>query len=58
MKDVMEQFKDELIMQVRIKVIMINSFGKEELGIDDSGVLRDVLSVFCCLFYDSCTVGR
>ena len=37
---------------------MINSFGKEEFGINDGGVFRDALSAFWSSFYDSCTVGE
>ena len=55
MHDMIENFKDESIMRSTIKVVMINSFGKEELGIDDGGVLRDTLSAFWNSFYDSCT---
>ena len=53
-----ENFKDESIMQVLIRVVMINSYGKEEFGIDDGGVFRDALSAFWSSFYDSCTVGE
>ena len=53
-----ENFKDKSIMQTPIKVVMINSFGREELGVDDGGVLRDALSAFWSSFYDSCTVGE
>ena len=53
-----ENFKDESIMQVLIRVVMINSFGKEEFGIDDGGVFRDALSAFWSSFYNSCTVGE
>ena len=31
--------------------------GKQELGVDNQGVLRDALSAFWSQFYDSCTVG-
>ena len=41
-----ENFKDESIMQVLIRAVMINSFGKEELGIGDGGVFRDALLPF------------
>jgi hypothetical protein len=54
----MIEIKDESIMRSTIKVVMINSFGKEELGVDDGGVLRDALSAFWNSFYDSCTVGE
>ena len=58
MQDMIENFKDKSIMQTPIKVVMINSFGREELGVDDGGVLRDALSAFWSSFYDSCTVGE
>jgi hypothetical protein len=58
MQDMIENFKDESIMQIHVKVVMVNSFGKEELGVDDGGVFRDALSAFWSSFYDSCTVGE
>ena len=58
MLDMIQNFKDPSIMSIAIKVVMINSFGKEELGSDDGGVFRDALSAFWILFYDSCTVGE
>lgn len=51
-------FKDESIMKCSIKVVMINAFGNEELGVDTGGVLRDALSAFWSTFYDSCTLGE
>jgi hypothetical protein len=44
-------------MRSAIKVVMINASGKQELGVDNQGVLRDALSAFWSQFYDSCTVG-
>ncbi len=58
MHDMIENFKDESIMQSTIKVVMIKFFGKKELGIDNGGVLHDALSAFWNSFYDSCTVGE
>lgn len=60
MKDMIEHFKDESIMltSTLIKVVMVNSFGNDELGVDNGGVLRDALSAFWCSFYDCCTVGE
>jgi hypothetical protein len=46
MQDMIENFKDESIMQIHVKVVMINSFEKEELGVDDGGVFREALSAF------------
>ena len=37
---------------------MVNTFGKEEWGVDNGSVLRDALSAFWCSFYDSCTIGE
>ena len=37
---------------------MINSVGKQKLGVDDDGVFSDALSAFWSQFYDSCTVGE
>ena len=50
--------KDESVMECAIKVVMINSSGKQELGVDNRGVFRDALSAFWSQFYDSCTVGE
>ncbi|CAB4014462.1 40S ribosomal S2, partial [Paramuricea clavata] len=58
MQDMIENFKEKSIMQIHVKVVMINSFGKEELGVDDGGVFRDALSAFWSSFYDSCMVGE
>ena len=53
-----EIFKDESVMDCAIKVVMVNSSGKQELGVDNRGVFRDALSAFWSQFYDSCTVGE
>ena len=58
MRDMVEIFKDESVMACAIKVVMINSAGKQELGVDNHGVFRDALSAFWSQFYDSCTVGE
>lgn len=58
MEDMISNFKDERIMNVPIKVRMVNAFGRDELGVDDGGVLRDALSAFWSNFYDSCTEGE
>lgn len=58
MEDMIELFKDESIVHSPVKVVMVNTFGKEEWGVDNGGVLRDALSAFWCSFYDSCTVGE
>ena len=39
MRDMIELFKDETIMSCPISVVMINGLGKEELGLDNGGVL-------------------
>ena len=51
-------FKDESVMECAIKIVMINSSGKQELGVDNRGVFCDALSAFWSQFYDSCTVGE
>ena len=53
-----EIFKDESVIECAIKVVMVNSSGKLELGVDNRGVFRDALSAFWSLFYHSCTVGE
>ena len=40
------------------KVVMINSAGKQKLGVDNHGVFRNALSTFWSQFHDSCTVGE
>ena len=52
MKDMIDVFKDDSILSNPIQVVMINSFGKKEKGVDDGGVLRDALSTFWSAFYE------
>ena len=35
MRDMVEIFKDESVMDCAIKVVMVNSSGKQELGVDN-----------------------
>lgn len=58
MDDMITNFKDPSILTCSIRVVMINTCGKEELGEDNGGVFRDVLSAFWSSFYDSCMLGE
>ena len=58
MKDMISLFKDKTVVDTAFNLVMINSFGKEEDGLDNSGVFLDALSAFWNSFYDSCTNGE
>ena len=58
MKDMRSLFKDKAVVDTTINVVMINSFGKQETGLDNNGVFLDALSTFWNSFYDSCTNGE
>lgn len=57
-KDMINLFKDKAVVDTTLNVVMFNSFGKEEDGLDNSGVFLDALSAFWNSFYDSCTNGE
>lgn len=46
MKDMISLFKDKAVVDTAFNVVMINSFGKEEDGLENSGVFLDTLSAF------------
>ena len=46
MKDMISLFKDKAVVDTTLNVVMINSFGKEKNGLDNSGVFLDALSAF------------
>lgn len=58
MKDMISLFKDKSIVDIPVNVVMINSFGREEDGVDNNGVFLDALFSFWNSFYDSCTNGE
>ena len=58
MKDMISLFKDKAVVDTAFNVVMINSFGKEEDGLDNSGVFLNALSTFWNSFYDACTNGE
>ena len=58
MRDMISLFKDKAVVDKAINVVMINSLGKEEDGLDNNGVFLDALSAFWNSFYDSCTNGE
>ena len=43
MKDMISLFKDIAVADTTFKAVMINSFEKEEDGLDNSGVFLDAL---------------
>ena len=58
LKDMIQAFMEPDVLFSSIEIIMINEFGKEELGLDNGGVFRDTLSAFWDAFYNSCTTGE
>lgn len=58
MRDLIDIFKDPSVLEVQLKITMINCFGKEENASDVNGVFRDALSEFWRCFEESCTVGE
>ena len=58
MKDMISLFIDKAVVDTTLNVVMINYFGKEEDGLDNSGVFLDALSAFWNSFYYSCTNGE
>ena len=58
MKDIISLFKDKAVVDTAFNVVMINSFGKEKDGLDNSGVFLNALSTFWNSFYDACTNGE
>ena len=55
MSDMIEVFKDPSVVEVRLKVTMVNAHGQDESGSDENGVFRGVLSAFWSAFENSCT---
>ena len=43
MKDMISLFKDIAVADTTFKAVMVNSFEKEEDGLDNSGVFLDAL---------------
>lgn len=56
--NLVDAFKDKTAMNAEIIVSMVDEYGKDELGVDDGGVLRDALSAFWKEFYKSCNMGE
>jgi hypothetical protein len=46
MHDLIEAFSEEDIMVCEIKVIMVDSRGNDEIGLDLRGIYRDAISCF------------
>ena len=49
-------FKDIAVADTSLNAVMVDSFEKEEDGLDNSGVFLDALSAFWNSFYDCCAL--
>ena len=56
MKDMISLFKDIAVADTSLNAVMVDSFEKEEDGLDNSGVFLDALSAFWNSFYDYCAL--
>lgn len=56
MKDMISLFKDIAVADTSLNAVMVDSFEKEEDGLDNSGVFLDALSAFWNSFYDCCAL--
>ena len=56
MKDMISLFKDIAVVDTSFNEVMVDSFEKEENGLDNSGVFLDALSAFWNSFYDCCAL--
>ena len=56
--DMVKEFKDPKIVNDTLKIILVNSRGKEEEGDDFGGVCRDALSSFWAEFLKGHAVGE
>ena len=56
MKDMISLFKDIAVADTSFNAVMVDSFEKEEDGLDNSGVFLDALSAFWNSFYDCCAL--
>lgn len=56
--ELIKQFCDESLSSAEIQVELELPDGKEEMGHDEGGVLRDCLSEFWEEFYNQCTMGN
>lgn len=56
MKDMISLFKDIAVADTSFNEVMVDSFEKEENGLDNSGVFLDALSAFWNSFYDCCAL--
>ena len=52
----MSLFKDIAVADTSLNAVMVDSFEKEEDGLDNSGVFLDALSAFWNSFYDCCAL--
>ena len=58
MHDLIEAFSEEDIMVCEIKVIMVDSRGNDEIGLDLRGIYSDAISCFWQEFYNTRTIGE
>ena len=56
MKDMISLFKDIAVADTSFNAVMVDSFEKEEDGLDNSGVFLDALSALWNSFYDCCAL--
>ena len=56
MKDMISLFKDIAVADTSFNEVKVDSFEKEENGLDNSGVFLDALSAFWNSFYDCCAL--
>ena len=56
MKDMISLFKDNAVADTSFNAVVVDSFEKEEDGLDNSGVFLDALSSFWNSFYDCCAL--
>ena len=56
MKDMISLFKDIAVADTSLNAVMVDSFEKEEDGLDNSGVFLDALSAFWNSFCDCCAL--
>lgn len=56
--ELITHFCDESLLRAEVHIQLVLPDGKQEMGQDEGGVLRDCLSEFWHEFYDQCTLGN
>lgn len=54
----MEAFQEEDVINCELKIVMIDTKGNDESGVDAGGIYRDAISCFWQEFNDSSTLGE